>query len=57
MLESHGNMSILLSDVHKLLLGDIPLNFTDIIQNERRHANFFGTQKNREQIYILLKYL
>ncbi len=32
-------MFILLSDVHKLLLGDIPLNVTDLVQNERRHAH------------------
>ncbi len=33
MLESHGNISILLSDVHDLLLYDSPLNFTDLVLN------------------------
>ncbi len=29
MLESHGNISILLSEVHELLLCDSPLNFIE----------------------------
>ncbi len=41
-------MSMLLSEVHELLLCDSPLNPTDSIQNERN---------NSTKIYILLKYL
>ncbi len=37
MLENHRNISILLSEVHELLLCDSPLNFTDFVQNERMH--------------------
>ncbi len=41
-------MSMLLSEVHELLLGDSLLISTDLIQNERN---------NSTKIYILLKYL
>ncbi len=41
-------MSMLRSEAHELLLGDILLNFTDSVQNERN---------NSTTIYILLKYL
>ncbi len=36
MLESHGNISILLSEVHELLLCDSPLNLTDFIYIARQ---------------------
>ncbi len=39
MLESHGNISILLSEVRELLLCDSLLNVTDFIQNERRREH------------------
>ncbi len=38
MLEIHGNISILLSDVQDLLICDSPRNFIDLILNVPPHA-------------------
>ncbi len=47
MLESHGNISILLSEVH-----DSPLNFTDLVLNVRRHAQ--SRQTNALSVIAIL---
>ncbi len=45
MLDSHGNISILLSDVHELLLSDSPLNSTDLVLNARHRTHAHTTDR------------
>ncbi len=44
MLESHVNMSILLSEVHEIVICDPPLNFKDLVKNAHHRAHARQTQ-------------